>query len=102
MQTFVVKLASGIAALVASICLTVFNIQENSDSEMTFQSLIDKIEDLKNNVVEKIDSSAVTGLRMVMTMTPIFVLIIALIVFRAKYKLTDEKLEEISNEIHRA
>ena len=102
MQTFVVKLASGIAALVASICLTVFNIQENSDSEMTFQSLLDKVEDLKNNVVEKIDSSAVTGLRMVMTMTPIFVLIVALIVFRAKYKLTDEKLEEISNEIHHA
>ncbi len=102
MQTFVVKLASGIAALVASICLTVFNIQENSDSEMTFQSLLDKVEDLKNNVVEKIDSSAVTGLRMVMTMTPIFVLIVALILFRAKYKLTDEKLEEISNEIHHA
>ena len=102
MQTFVVKLASGIAALVASICLTVFNIQENSDSEMTFQSLLDKVGDLKNNVVEKIDSSAVTGLRMVMTMTPIFVLIVALIVFRAKYKLTDEKLEEISNEIHHA
>ncbi|MCR4609839.1 MAG: MFS transporter [Eubacterium sp.] len=102
MQTFVVKLASGIAALVASICLTVFNIQENSDSEMTFQSLLDKVKDLKNNVVEKIDSSAVTGLRMVMTMTPIFVLIVALIVFRAKYKLTDEKLEEISNEIHKS
>ena len=35
MQTFVVKLASGIAALVASICLTVFNIQEDSAGAAT-------------------------------------------------------------------
>ena len=34
MQTFVVKLASGIAALVASVCLAVFKIQEQSNSEM--------------------------------------------------------------------
>ena len=100
MQTFVVKLASGIAALVASICLTVFNIQETSDKELTYKTLLDKVDDLKNNVVEKIDSGAVTGLRMVMTLTPIFVLIVALLVFKAKYKLTDEKLEEISEKIH--
>ena len=100
MQTFVVKLASGIAALVASICLTVFNIQDTSDKELTYKALLEKVENLRNNVVEKIDSSAVTGLRMVMTLAPIVVLIIALLVFKAKYKLTDEKLEEISREIH--
>ena len=100
MQTFVVKLASGIAALVASICLTVFNIQDTSDKELTYKALLEKVENLRNNVVEKIYSSAVTGLRMVMTLAPIVVLIIALLVFKAKYKLTDEKLEEISREIH--
>ena len=31
MQTFVVKLASGVAALVASICLTVCNLSQNTD-----------------------------------------------------------------------
>ena len=102
MQTFVVKLASGIAALVASICLTVFNIQENGDAEMSYKALTDKVSDLKNNVVAAIDSSAVTGLRMVMTLTPIVVLIVALIIFKSKYILTDEKLEEITNEIHHA
>ena len=96
MQTFVVKLASGIAAMVASICLTVFSIQESSDVEMSFKVLQDKVQDLRNNVVATIDSGAVTGLRLVMTLTPIFVLIIALIVFKAKYILTDEKLAELS------
>ena len=99
MQTFVVKLASGIAALVASICLAVFNIQEQSNSEMNLNVLLSKVASLKNNVVETIDTSAVFGLRMVMTLTPIFVLVIALLIFRSKYILTDKKLEEISAEL---
>ena len=99
MQTFVVKLASGIAALVASICLAVFNIQEQSNSEMNLNVLLSKVASLKNNVVETIDTSAVFGLRMVMTLAPIFVLVIALLIFRSKYILTDKKLEEISAEL---
>ena len=99
MQTFVVKLASGVAALVASICLTIFKIQEQSDTEMSLAVLTDKVNSLKNNVIETIDTSAVFGLRMVMTLTPIFVLAIALLVFKKKYILTDKKLEEIGKEL---
>ena len=99
MQTFVVKLASGIAALVASITLTVFNIQQQSDVQMELSVLMDKVAAIKNNVVETIDTSAVFGLRMVMTLAPIFVLVIALLIFKAKYILTDKKLEEISKEL---
>ena len=99
MQTFVVKLASGIAALVASICLTVFKIQEQSNTDMNLSVLTEKVASLKNNVVETIDTSAVFGLRMVMTLTPIFVLIIALLIFKAKYILTDKKLAEITKEL---
>lgn len=99
MQTFVVKLASGIAALVASITLTVFNIQAQSDVQMELSVLMDKVAAIKNNVVETIDTSAVFGLRMVMTLAPIFVLVIALLIFKAKYILTDKKLEEISKEL---
>ena len=99
MQTFVVKLASGIAALVASICLAVFNIQEQSNSEMNLSVLLSKVAGIKNNVVETIDTSAVFGLRMVMTLMPIFVLVIALLIFRSKYILTDKKLEEITAEL---
>ena len=99
MQTFVVKLASGIAALVASVCLTIFNIQQNSDVEMNLSVLLSKVTSIRNNVVETIDTSAVFGLRMVMTLAPIFVLVIALLIFKAKYILTDKKLEEISKEL---
>ena len=99
MQTFVVKLASGIAALVAAVCLAVFNIQENSDVDMTYSVLMEKVLSIKNSVVETIDTSAVFGLRMVMTLTPIFVLVIALLIFKSKYILTDKKLEEISEEL---
>jgi Na+/melibiose symporter-like transporter len=99
MQTFVVKLASGIAALVASICLAVFKIQEQSNSEMNLAVLMEKVSNLKNNVVETIDTSAVFGLRMVMTLTPIVILVIALMIFKKKYILTDKKIEEISAEL---
>jgi len=99
MQTFVVKLASGIAALVASVCLTIFKIQEQSTTDMNLSVLLEKVSNIKNNVVETIDTSAVFGLRMVMTLTPIFVLIIALLIFKAKYILTDKKLAEITKEL---
>ena len=99
MQTFVVKLASGIAALVASVCLAVFKIQEQSNSEMNLAVLMEKVSNLKNNVVETIDTSAVFGLRMVMTLTPIFILVIALMIFKKKYILTDKKIEEITAEL---
>jgi Na+/melibiose symporter-like transporter len=99
MQTFVVKLASGIAALVASVCLAVFKIQEQSNSEMNLAVLMEKVSKLRNNVVETIDTSAVFGLRMVMTLTPIVILVIALMIFKKKYILTDKKIEEISAEL---
>lgn len=98
MQTFVVKLASGIAALVATICLAVFNIQEDS-SVLNYSSVSSKVLDLKNNVISTIGASDVLGLRIVMTLVPVLVLIIALILFKLKYKLTDEKLDEINSEL---
>ncbi len=78
MQTFVVKLASGISAMIASIVLAVFHI---SSSEMA------------NTTVE---GSTRIGLRLSMSVLPILVLIVAIIIFRKHYILTDEKLDEIS------
>ncbi|WP_442852345.1 MFS transporter [Butyrivibrio sp. XPD2006] len=97
MQTFVVKLASGIAALVASICLTVFNIQESSSTVLDMKALLDKI--ANSGVLTSIDNSAVVGLRMIMTIGPTIVLVIALLFFKARYILNDEKLQEISMEL---
>ena len=97
MQTFVVKLASGIAALVASICLTIFNIQESSNAVLDMAGLLDKISN--SGVLASIDNSSVIGLRMIMTIGPTIVLVIALLFFKAKYILNDEKLQEISMEL---
>ncbi len=82
MQTFVVKLASGVAALVASICLAVCNLSDNTEV-----------------VVVDLSNSSVLGLRMTMTIIPMLGLLIALFYFRKKYILTEEKVEEITAQI---
>ncbi len=88
MQTFVVKLASGIAAFVASICLSLNSLQsETSEAEQAI--------DLSATVSD----SAKLGLRMTMTIIPIVGLIAAIILFRKKFILTDEKVEELATEI---
>lgn len=81
MQTFVVKLASGIAAMVASVCLTVFNISRDEEA------------------VAQVAQSSILGLRMTMTLLPIIVLTFGALVFKKKYILTDDKLEEISEKL---
>ena len=83
MQTFVVKLASGVAALIASICLTVCNL---SDDTSQAAAAVDA-------------ASSVVGLRMTMALIPIIGLVIAVIVFYKKYILTESKLNEIEAEL---
>ena len=97
MQTFVVKLASGIAALVASVCLAIFNIQKDSAATLDVAGLQAKV--ANSGLLESIDANSVIGLRMIMTVGPTIVLVIAFLFFRAKYILTDEKLAEISDEL---
>ena len=83
MQTFVVKLASGVAALIASICLGVFNISQDTDTDQVVQ----------------IARNSVVGLRMTMTVLPVISLLIAVFYFYKKYRLTEEKVEEIAEKI---
>ncbi len=99
MQTFVVKLASGIAALIASISLAAFDIQEDSEGFMTVAMMVRKMEELITGSGAVIDNMSVIGLRLVMTLTPIFVLVVAMLLFRRKYILNDKKLEEITAEL---
>ena len=82
MQTFVVKLASGVSALIASICLSVFNISDNTD-----------------NVVASASFTSVLGLRMTMTLLPIVGFVIALLVFKKKFILTEAKVDSITREL---
>lgn len=84
MQTFVVKLSSGIAALVASICLTVFRISKDTTEGMAALGA---------------GQGSVLGLRMTMTVLPIVGLIFAFFYFKKKYILTDAKILEIEEKI---
>ncbi|MCM1253319.1 MAG: glycoside-pentoside-hexuronide (GPH):cation symporter, partial [Clostridium sp.] len=81
MQTFVVKLASGVAALIASICLAVCNLSDDTTA------------------VVSATGASVIGLRMTMTVLPIIGLLIAVVVFRRKFILTEEKVEEIAAQV---
>ncbi len=82
MQTFVVKLASGLAAMIASVCLTVCNLS-NDTSQATVADA----------------GASVVGLRLTMSVFPIVELVAAVIVFYKKYILTEEKLNEIEAEL---
>lgn len=100
MQTFVVKLASGIAALIASVCLSVFAISESDNTIATvdgsiLKGLRESVTALKENGASVVGQSSVVGLRLTMTLIPIVVLLAGLLVFKRKYILTDEKMEEM-------
>ena len=84
MQTFVVKLASGVAALIASVCLSVCNLSDDT-----------------SNVAATVNAaeSSIFGLRMTMTVIPIVGLLIAVFLFHRKYILTEKKVEEIAEQI---
>ena len=90
MQTFVVKLASGIAALAASICLSINNLQSGTEV-----SEADKLVDWSLNV----PASAKAGLRMTMTIIPVIGLFIAFFYFKKKFILTDERVNAIAEEL---
>ncbi|MCR5388973.1 MAG: glycoside-pentoside-hexuronide (GPH):cation symporter [Lachnospiraceae bacterium] len=81
MQTFVVKLASGVAAAVAAGALAIFNISSDE------------------NAVVSASASSILGLRLTMTIIPMIVLVFAFITFKRKYILTDEKVAEISEKL---
>lgn len=90
MQTFVVKLASGVAALVASICLAVNHLQSGTDV-----SAADAVTDFSAGVM----LAQKAGLRMTMTIIPIVGLFVALFWFRKRFVLTDAKVDQISREL---
>jgi len=89
MQTFVVKLASGVAIFIASMALQIFKLSDAATTAAE-QSM-----DLSTLV----DTSSKVGLRMTMALIPIIGLFIGCFWFKKHYILTDAKLEEISNEL---
>ena len=90
MQTFVVKLASGIAALIASLSLAIFKLSSESTTEA--QQTID--------FAKNVAASSKAGLRMAMTVIPVILLFVGLFWFRKRFILTDQKMEEIIDKLH--
>lgn len=89
MQTFVVKLASGIAVFVAAMCLSINNLSNKETTEA--EQVIDFAKD--------VSESAKLGLRMTMTILPVIGLLVAIVVFAKKFILTEEKVEEIAQQL---
>lgn len=83
MQTFVVKLASGAAAMIASVCLSLSHLSEDT------------------SLAAAAAGTSMAGLRLTMAALPIAGLIAAVIVFRKKFILTDEKVEEITETLRK-
>ncbi len=88
MQTFVVKLASGISALIASLALQILALSQ--DVEETAEKIDYSL---------GVETAQKMGLRMTMTLIPIAGLVFAIFWFKKRYTLTDKKLQEISVEL---
>ena len=82
MQTFVVKLASGVAALVVSVCLSLSHLSQDT-AVVTGEAAQ--------------AGGSLVGLRMTMTVLPIAGLLLAVFYFHKKYILTESKMEEMNN-----
>jgi len=89
MQTFVVKLASGVAIFITSIALSIFSLSNEAVTEAQ------KAVDFSLNV----PASSKIGLRMVMTVIPIIGLFFGIWWFKKKYNLSDEKMKEITEQL---
>ena len=80
MQTFTVKLASGLAIFLAGIIVDVIKLD-------------------KNAIVQS--QSTLNGLRMWMTIPSVILLIIGIIIFKKFYKLNEQKMNEIKTKLNR-
>ncbi len=84
MQTFVVKAASGVAVFLTGIGLDLIGLQGNTD---------------ETGPIAEQSEETLLGLRLMMTILPMIVLVVALLLFRKKFKLTDQRVAEIAKEL---
>ena len=85
MQTFVVKAASGVAVFLTGIGLDLIGLVGNAEEEA--------------EAVQQ-SASTLTGLRLLMTILPMIGLLIAVLFFKKKFRMTDERSAKISEELH--
>ena len=103
MQTFVVKLASGIAALIAAVALSIFKISSSDSYEAINGSMMAGLSQFLMDSIKKgttvLSDYSIMGLRLVMSALPVALLFFGTLRFRRGYKLTDQKLAEITAQI---
>ena len=103
MQTFVVKLASGIAALIAAVALSAFKISSSDSYEAINGSMMAGLSQFLMDSIKKgttvLSDYSIMGLRLVMSALPVVLLFFGTLRFRRGYKLTDQKLAEITAQI---
>ena len=87
MQTFVVKLASGLAVFLCGIGLDMIGLVGDDSTE---------------GAIVAQSASTINGLRLLMTVLPIIGLFCAMFLFRKKFLLTDEKIVSMSNDLSSA
>ena len=86
MQTFVVKAASGVAVFLTGIGLDLIGLAGNAE---------------ETGPVAAQSAGTLLGLRLMMTVLPMAVLAAALVLFRRRFTLTDDRAAEISAALHR-
>ncbi len=84
MQTFVVKLASGLAVFLCGIGLDLIGLVGDDSTE---------------GIIVAQSTSTIAGLRLLMTILPIIGLIAAVILFNHRFHLTDAKIESMNAEL---
>jgi len=80
MQTFTVKLASGIAVFVAGLGIDLIGLIAEAETQ---------------------SAQTLAGLRLIMTIPSVILLVLAFLVFQKGYKLNDKKMAEISAQLGR-
>lgn len=81
MQTFVVKLASGIAVFFAGLAIDWVGLIQEDNAVQSEKTLV--------------------GLRLVMTVVPVILLIIGFVYYKKNYKLDEARTEEIARELEK-
>lgn len=85
MQTFVVKAASGVSVFLTGVGLDLIGLVGNAE---------------ETGPVAAQSAQTLLGLRLMMTVLPVVLLVAALVLFRRRFLLTDEKMAQLAEAVH--
>ncbi len=86
MQTFVVKAASGVSVFVAGLGIKAIGLVGNADTA-------------EGAKISQQSAETLLGLRLLMTILPVVLLVCAIVIFKSRFKLTDEAVKANSDKL---